>query len=72
MKNKKLLLIVLMALVLALGAFASTAFAAEGNDIIIIYENDIHCNVNGYSKLAALKKELAAQKTYLRNKDQQM
>ena len=38
------------------------AFAAEKEDIVILYENDVHCVIEGYSKLAALKKEL--QETY--------
>lgn len=39
---------------------AATAQAADKNtdDIIILYENDVHCAVEGYSKLAAMKKEL--------------
>ncbi|MBQ4538942.1 MAG: bifunctional metallophosphatase/5'-nucleotidase [Oscillospiraceae bacterium] len=60
MKNKKLLLIIMLALVLALGSFASTTYAADGSDIVILYENDVHCAVDGYSKLAAMKKELSA------------
>ena len=26
--------------------------------VVILYENDVHCAVEGYSKLAAMKKEL--------------
>lgn len=37
-----------------------TAVFAEGKseDIVILYENDVHCAVEGYSALAAMKKEL--------------
>ena len=32
--------------------------AAETESIAILYENDVHCAVEGYSKLAAMKAEL--------------
>ena len=32
--------------------------AAETESIAILYENDVHCAVDGYSKLAAMKAEL--------------
>ena len=32
--------------------------AAEAEPIVILYENDVHCAVDGYSKLAAMKAEL--------------
>ena len=34
--------------------------AAEAESIAILYENDVHCAVDGYSKLAAMKAELRA------------
>ncbi len=30
----------------------------RSDDIVILFENDVHCAVEGYSKLAAMKKEL--------------
>ena len=33
--------------------------SGEFESIVILYENDVHCEVNGYSKLAAMKKELS-------------
>ena len=33
-------------------------FSNLSNDIIILYENDVHCNVDGYAKISALKNEL--------------
>ena len=30
----------------------------RSDDIVILYENDVHCVVEGYSKLSAMKKEL--------------
>jgi len=38
-------------------AFTPTALASQG-DIVILYENDVHCAVDGYAKLAAMKQEL--------------
>ena len=62
MKNK--ILTVMVALFLVINLFPVSVFATELNDddIIILYENDVHCEVTGYSKLSAMKKEL--QKTY--------
>ena len=55
---KKIILVVL-SLILVLGMFPTVTFAeATSDDIIILYENDVHCAVDGYSKLAAMKKEL--------------
>ena len=36
----------------------SNSPSAEAESIAIIYENDVHCAVEGYSKLAAMKSEL--------------
>ena len=55
---KKIILVVL-SLILVLGMFPTVTFAeATSDDIIILYENDVHCAVEGYSKLSAMKKEL--------------
>ena len=56
---KKIILVVL-SLILVLGMFPTVTFAeATSDDIIILYENDVHCAVEGYSKLAAMKNELS-------------
>ncbi len=34
------------------------AASAQSEDIVILYENDVHCAVDGYAKIAALKNEL--------------
>ena len=60
--KKRLAAIVLCAL-LVICVFPAETFAAQSNeDIVILYENDVHCSVEGYSKLSAMKKEL--QETY--------
>lgn len=49
----------LLCMIVMLGAFTVSASAAQNTeDIVILYENDVHCNVEGYSKLSAMKKEL--------------
>lgn len=56
---KKRILTIVMTTLILLGV-APTSVIAEKNteDIIILYENDVHCAFEGYSKLSALKKEL--------------
>ena len=46
--------------IVTLISFMPLAAMAEknGEDIVILYENDVHCAVEGYSKLTAMKKEL--------------
>ncbi|MBE6844673.1 MAG: bifunctional metallophosphatase/5'-nucleotidase [Ruminococcus sp.] len=39
--------------------------AAEPDDIVILYENDVHCAVDGYAKLAAMKSELSQTAGYV-------
>ena len=34
-------------------------------DIVILYENDVHCNVDGYAKISALKNELIQENNYV-------
>ena len=34
-------------------------------DIVILYDNDVHCSVDGYAKMAALKAEKQAQTPYV-------
>ena len=60
---KKRIIILVLGIILATGFFGINVFATRNTeDIIILYENDVHCAVEGYSKLAAMKKEL--QETY--------
>ena len=55
----KKIILVILSLILVLGMFPTVTFAeATSDDIIILYENDVHCAVEGYSKLSAMKKEL--------------
>ena len=63
MKNR--ILTIIMCALLLVGAFKVPAFAAVNDDIVILYENDVHCEIAGYSKLAALKAELKQTYNYV-------
>ena len=60
--KKRIAAIVLCALLVACVFPTATSAAQNNEDIIILYENDVHCAVEGYSRLSAMKKEL--QDTY--------
>ena len=59
----------IIAIITALGlAFAGMTVSAEepkNDGITILYENDVHCAVDGYAKLAAMKQELAETEEYV-------
>ena len=60
---KKRIAALVLCVLLVICIFPVQVFAAQNTeDIIILYENDVHCSVEGYSKLSAMKKEL--QETY--------
>lgn len=56
MKKRLLLVIVIGALLIC--SFHISVFAEQQDDIIILYENDVHCEIEGYSVLSALRNEL--------------
>lgn len=59
MKLKKQIAAIIICILLLAGNLPFPVYAAQNTeDIIILYENDVHCEVEGYSKLAAMKKEL--------------
>ena len=47
-----------LVLCMALSVFTGVVYAADTDTVVILYENDVHCAVEGYSKLAAMKNEL--------------
>lgn len=63
MKNK--VVATILCLVLVIGALPLSSVAVNSCDIVILYENDVHCVVEGYSKLAAMKKELQESYAYV-------
>lgn len=44
---------------------AADAPSVNQGDIVILYDNDVHCNVEKYEDMAALKKEMHSQTEYL-------
>ena len=47
---KKRLLFIFVIAALLVSALPVSVLAGQQNDIIILYENDVHCEVEGYSK----------------------
>lgn len=58
MKNRIITLIVTVLLIINLLPTSVLAQEIKSDDIVILYENDVHCAVEGYSKLSGMKKEL--------------
>ena len=59
MKNLyKKILTICIAFCMTLSVFSGVVNAQDTDTIVILYENDVHCAVDGYSKLAAMKNEL--------------
>lgn len=48
-----------LVLCMALSVFTGVVYAADTDTVVILYENDVHCAVEGYSKLAAMENELS-------------
>ncbi len=64
-KLLSLALIVTMAFGVPVTAKAETTSSVGKNDIVILYDNDVHCNVDSYEDMAALKKEMQSQSRYV-------
>ncbi len=62
---KKKFLISLIILSLLTSVITGISFAAEYKEIVILFENDVHCSVDGYAKLAAMKDELSVTADYV-------
>ena len=58
MKKRFLLFIVIAALLVCSVPVFTFAEEQTPDDIIILYENDVHCEIDGYSVLSALRNEL--------------
>ena len=63
MKNK--VIATILCLILVISALPVSVSAIDNDDIVILYENDVHCTVEGYSKLSAMKKELKESYSYV-------
>ena len=56
---KKRILSLILCLLMTLSAFSLWSCAVEEDTLAILFENDVHCAVEGYAKLGAMKNELA-------------
>ena len=60
---KKKILSIILSVLLIFGIIPISACTPNtdnrSNDVVILFENDVHCAVEGYSKLSAMKKELS-------------
>ena len=63
MKNRFIAFFI--SVLLIAGILPISASAINNEAIVILYENDVHCAVEGYSKLAAMKKELSESFSYV-------
>lgn len=63
MKKRVLSLALIFAFLFTL--LSAFGVSAEEKDIIILYENDAHCNVDGYGKLKALKNQYIESGAYV-------
>ena len=62
---KKRLLSCIVCICMVLCSLNAATFAKDSETIVILYENDVHCAVEGYSKLAAMKNELRSEYEYV-------
>ena len=62
---KKRLLSCIVCICMVLCSLNAVVFAKDSETIVILYENDVHCAVEGYSKLAAMKNELKSEYEYV-------
>ena len=58
-------LMVTMAFSMPVTTQAEVVSSVGKNDIVILYDNDVHCNVDSYEDMAALKKEMQEQSNYV-------
>lgn len=62
---KKRLLSCIVCICMVLCSLNAATFAKDSETIVILYENDVHCAVEGYSKLVAMKNELKSEYEYV-------
>ena len=55
---KKRLLLIIIALAMLIFNIEIPSFAKDQEEIVILYENDVHCEIYGYLSLSALRNEL--------------
>lgn len=62
---KKHIISVFMAALMLPTAVFNVNAAEPTEDIVILYENDVHCAIDGYAKISALKNELSETADYV-------
>jgi len=66
MKKKRIICLILgLCLVFTVVAVVLHTRKDSNEPVVILYENDVHCSVEGYSKLLAMKKELSEHYRYV-------
>lgn len=61
MKKRQIFLLSLLAVILC----ACQTVKKPDQDIVILFENDVHCAIDGYTKFGALKQEMLSQTPYV-------
>ena len=67
MYGKLLSFVLAMAIVFSVPVVSDAAVVSsvDKSDIVILYDNDVHCEVDGYVEMAAIKKEMQSQSNYV-------
>lgn len=67
MYGKLLSFVLAMAMVFSVPVVSDAAVVSsvDKSDIVILYDNDVHCEVDGYVEMAAIKKEMQSQSNYV-------
>lgn len=62
---KKKICIGFVVLAMLLSSLGLVTSAADTQEIVILFESDVHCSVDGYAKIAALKDEISDDSEYV-------
>lgn len=62
---KKRVLSLLMVTILLMTSFTAFAESEKSEDIVVLYENDVHCAIDGYAKLASMKADFLETHNYV-------
>ena len=62
---KKKICIGFVVLAMLLSSLGLVTSAADTQEIVILFESDVHCSVDGYAKIAALKDEISDDAEYV-------
>lgn len=67
MKSWRILLTFVITWTISWGVFAQQPhnLTISNNDIVFLYDNDVHCAIDGYGKIAALREEVKQQTSHI-------